>query len=378
MTRSVCMVTPSATGGHAQFTWELMNALAATVTDHRLTLLTSKGLENRFRSTHYKVEEVLPRHRHRREFSSVLTWALSRYVAYSRRERLIERWLTANRPDIVHFQEFAPWLGPKLFSNLRTTGMRIFAHVHNVRPHRYPPLIRRTKIDMCNRRAWRQCETLFVLGERTRAELSQFLGPDHPPICVAPHGVWTVDRPPPPSEDERIRRRRLLFFGTIRPNKGLHLLLDALLQIERVALTIAGEVIDASYWSGEVLPRVRKIREAGGDIEILDQYVNEADSIRLFDEASFLVLPYTSFCSQSGVLFLAAAHGIPVVATDVGSIGEAVRQHSLGWLVERPDAISIARTIKSAFAAQPVSISTAEMSWSSSATVLAKAYREGA
>jgi glycosyltransferase involved in cell wall biosynthesis len=58
-----------------------------------------------------------------------------------------------------------------------------------------------------------------------------------------------------------------------------------------------------------------------------------------------LVLPYTHVF-QSGVLFLGYSFGVPVVATDVGSLADDVVEGETGFLCRPGDAADLARAIK--------------------------------
>src|SRR5262249_35499355 len=160
------------------------------------------------------------------------------------------------------------------------------------------------------------CDALLVHSAGLRETLAEFLGPGHPPIHVTAHGVWRNHEPAPPAAPEAAAGRpRLLFFGTIRPNKGLHVLLRALESLPNCDLTVAGEADEAGYHE-----QVRKLaaRFPAGRIEMLDHYVAEGELPALFERSHLVVLPYTFFASQSGVLHQALAFGRPVVATDVG------------------------------------------------------------
>jgi glycosyltransferase involved in cell wall biosynthesis len=51
----------------------------------------------------------------------------------------------------------------------------------------------------------------------------------------------------------------------------------------------------------------------------------------LFARHSAIVLPYTSaFVAQSGVVFLALAHELPVVASDAGGLTELMQEFEIG------------------------------------------------
>jgi glycosyltransferase involved in cell wall biosynthesis len=65
--------------------------------------------------------------------------------------------------------------------------------------------------------------------------------------------------------------------------------------------------------------------------------------------ADVLVLPYKEIF-QSGVLFLAYAFGLPVVATDVGSFREEIIEGATGFLCDPRDPAEMARAIETYFA----------------------------
>lgn len=64
-----------------------------------------------------------------------------------------------------------------------------------------------------------------------------------------------------------------------------------------------------------------------------------------FKAADVLVLPYTTIF-QSGVLFLGYAFGLPVIASDVGSLAEEVIQGETGFVFKAGDSSDLARAIK--------------------------------
>src|SRR5205085_173798 len=68
--------------------------------------------------------------------------------------------------------------------------------------------------------------------------------------------------------------------------------------------------------------------------------------VELFRQASVVVLPYTSFASQSGVLHDAYAQGRPVIVTDVGALGETVREDGTGVVIPSGDAATLAQSIE--------------------------------
>ena len=143
--------------------------------------------------------------------------------------------------------------------------------------------------------------------------------------------------PPAASRDE-LRRRlgidgpTLVFAGRLTAQKDLPVLLAALLDVEDVALLVAGE--------GPELPGVeRLVRELGlGDrVRLLGPQPRER-VVELFAAADAAVLS-SRWENFPHTVVEALAAGAPVISTDVGGVAEAVRDGESGLLVppRRPD-----------------------------------------
>jgi glycosyltransferase involved in cell wall biosynthesis len=127
---------------------------------------------------------------------------------------------------------------------------------------------------------------------------------------------------------------RLLYFGVIRPYKGLEDLAMAidLLSEEEAAtlrLTVAGEVWQGYRTPIDMLQRSRH-REV---VDLVEGYVTDAELSDLLADCDGLVLPYRR-ASASGPLHVAMGRGLPVVTTAVGGLNEAVSTYAGAVLVE--------------------------------------------
>jgi glycosyltransferase involved in cell wall biosynthesis len=195
--------------------------------------------------------------------------------------------------------------------------------------------------------AWKRALSKWVLGtargfvvhDRHARDRLAAMFPGAP-IGVHPHPVATRLAPPHGTLPRRAALE-LLFFGFVRPYKGLDLLLDAMARLRDrdVMLTVAGE-----FWSGLEETRAR-ISELGlhGKVEVLPRFHGEQESAELFARADAVVLPYRN-ATGSAVIPLAYGYGKPVVATDVGGLSDVVQEGRTGWLV-RPEAGEIAGAI---------------------------------
>ena len=118
----------------------------------------------------------------------------------------------------------------------------------------------------------------------------------------------------------------LLFFGIVRPYKGLRDLLEALpavrAQLPQVLLVVAGE-----FWE-EKQSYLEQIQQLGieGSVLIDDRYIPNEEVALLFSAADLLVAPYREVTGSAAVQ-MARGFGLPVVTTQVGDMAEATQGH---------------------------------------------------
>jgi glycosyltransferase involved in cell wall biosynthesis len=131
-----------------------------------------------------------------------------------------------------------------------------------------------------------------------------------------------------------------LFFGLVRPYKGLDVLLEAMALLKRpLHLVIAGE-----FWQDESAYRKQIARlELETAVTIINKYVPDEEVAALMQTAVVVVLPYRS-ATQSAIVQVAFGHGKPVITTNVGGLAEAVQDGCTGLIVppENPQALAAA------------------------------------
>lgn len=160
---------------------------------------------------------------------------------------------------------------------------------------------------------------------------------------VLAHPIPLYDQFPPPLVCLPKRGRlELLFFGFIRPYKGLDVLIDALARLNdtQVYLTVVGEP-----WCPPEELRKRIEAMHAPNVELHLDYVDDQTAANFFGRADLVVLPYRS-ASGSAVAAMAFFYECPILATKTGAFPDVIDEGETGFLVE-PDSIeALASTIR--------------------------------
>ena len=133
----------------------------------------------------------------------------------------------------------------------------------------------------------------------------------------------------------------LLYFGIIRPFKGVEDLVRAYEgipddQADRFWLTLVGET-----WEGHTLPAELVAASPRRDrISFVNRYVQDDEVDGYFRGADVVVLPYHR-SSMSGPLNVAIHYGLPLVVTAVGGLVEAACEYGGAVFVEPRDPDSL-------------------------------------
>ncbi|GAA4376389.1 glycosyltransferase [Actinomadura verrucosospora] len=209
----------------------------------------------------------------------------------------------------------------------------VVALCHNVLPHERKPYD-----EPLMRRLLRKVDGVLVHTEE-QADLARGLTPR--PVRVAEMAAHLPAAGAAAPGDGKVRRR-LLFFGIVRPYKGLDVLLRALAEgPDDVALTVAGE-----FWGGldETRELIRSL-DLTSMVELRPGYVPAADVPGLFAAADALVLPYRTATASQNV-WMAHEHGLPVIATDVGGFAAQIRDGADGLICRPDDVASLASALR--------------------------------
>lgn len=251
--------------------------------------------------------------------------------------------------DIVVLVVVTPLQAPAYLGILGGLGHRrcnrVVAQCHNVLPHE------KSAIDAALVRAVLSRADGVVT--HSAAQGAHARGITRRPVTVVHMAPLVVAPAQTARRDSETVHRRLLFFGIVRPYKGLDLLLRALaIGPSGVGLRVAGE-----FWGGTGATE-SLIGELGlGDrVELRPGYVAGPAVPGLFADVDALVLPYRSATASLNA-FLAFEHGVPVIATRVGTITQDVRDGVDGILCRPDDVASLADALHRFYApGQPVGL----------------------
>jgi glycosyltransferase involved in cell wall biosynthesis len=272
--------------------------------------------------------------------------------------RLIKYALTAE-PAIFHIlwnNKFEVIDRTLMMLYYKIMGKKIVLTAHNVNARKRDltdtPLNRLTlKIQ------YHLADHVFVHTEKMRVELLEDFAVSDESISVIPFGINNSVPTTSLTRDEAREclglspsDKTILFFGRIAPYKGLDYLAIAFQQLAAAhpdyRLLIAGRPKDGAeeYWkaiqqtlSGDKGQVIQKI-----------EYIPDEETEIYFKAADVLILPYTQVF-QSGVLFLAYSFGLPVIASDVGSLSDDILEGRTGFVCRPQDATDVARVIQTYF-----------------------------
>ena len=223
----------------------------------------------------------------------------------------------------------------------RREGCRVLFVCHNVTAHE-PSCLSRALTGL----TLAQGDCYLVHSQKDMDDLQLML--DQPRVIQVEHPSYELQDQHQLSREQArhelgISGKTVLFFGFVRPYKGLGVLLDAMPTILAegpCTLVIAGEI-----WGD---PRVytEKIESLGiaNHVRLDGEYIPQREVATYFQACDLVVLPYLS-ATGSGVVKLAYSYNRPVVVSSVGSLPEAVLEGKTGYVVPAGNTAALANSI---------------------------------
>lgn len=253
-------------------------------------------------------------------------------------------WLSSAGFDRIVFAWWHPFFSPCLIAAL-PGKVPSCAICHNIFPHEHMPLGRALtkltlrKADLLVTHSMKDYHLALSIKER-KGVLKLF------------HPVY--DQYLRREVTESVARQRLgfgdsdrvvLFFGLIRPYKGIHDLVDAVSGMpDSTKLLIVGEPYEAS----EALRERLSQPDIANRSTWIDHFVEDDMISVYFQAADVVALPYRT-ATQSGVSQIALAFHKPLVVTSVGGLPEVVENGLTGFVSKPANPEDLRVKIMSAF-----------------------------
>ena len=179
---------------------------------------------------------------------------------------------------------------------------------------------------------------ISVFSENSLDDISRIHGVDMNLVAMNPFGLFEsfttlteVDLP------EELPDKYILFFGYIRPYKGLKVLHDAIdilgESLEDYKIVIAGKGDDPTI--GEIKNDDRYL--------LIHKFINSRELVTLIKRAYVVVCPYLTM-SQSGIPQTVFPFGTPIIASDLDGFREIIT-NSVGMLFPTGNAESLAKCL---------------------------------
>jgi len=277
-----------------------------------------------------------------RTFSGVFEMARS-FFGFRRFAR-IRRFAREFAPDVIYYPGGHAW--KPVLDLLLPSSARVILTVHDPDLHAGESTIAHRLHDRLNRI---RVDGYVLLNSAQRAAFIERNGLDADRVTVIPHGIFDgfEQHPGHPSAvpgfevAAQYAGRYFLFVGRFLPYKGLTTLLRAFVEtadVEQVPLVVAG--------SGELSAEERRLIESlrGRPVFVINRWLSANDMTALVAGARFVVLPYST-ATQSGVIPLASAYGVPAIASRAGGLVEQVVDGETGILFPVDDVEALGSSI---------------------------------
>lgn len=245
----------------------------------------------------------------------------------------IIRFIQKGKFDVVHTDcMFSMWnlIFYKLF------GKKLILTVHDPFPHTGEVTARKT---FNYKMAMRNVRGFVLLNNKQKDEFCSAYQIDPNRVLINRLGVYDNISALIKGSATSAPSHNVLFFGRISPYKGIEFLCRAMMKVKEqvpdATLTIAG--------SGKIYFDITPYLHLEW-VKIINRYIKMKELADLLRNCALTVCPYTD-ATQSGVIMTSYSLCKPVVASDVGGLGEMVEEGKTGLLVPPKDVDTLAYSI---------------------------------
>lgn len=250
---------------------------------------------------------------------------------------LLGRKIKNEKPDLVIFRFWMPFMGPSLGTLGRmirgNNHTKIVAITDNIIPHE-----KRAGDRLLTSYFLKSCDAFLTMSKSVLNDLQSFKIAK--PAIFNPHPMYENfgEQVDPVQAKKKlgldVEKNYVLFFGFIRKYKGLDTLLKAFsdqrLKEKNLQLIIAGEYYD----SPQVYEQLIDDLELRNHVILANHYIEDSD-VSLYFSAADLVAQTYKTATQSGVTQIAYYYNRPMLVTDVGGLSELVPHQKVGYVTSQ-------------------------------------------
>lgn len=342
------------------YDYHFCRALAALGVDVTMVGRPLRAYEQQLTGEPFDVAELFYRGTGKREVG----WQTSRIgrlrkgVEHALGLRALEVLATEQAADIVHFQWLVlPFLDRIALGRLRRrSGLVLTVHNAELTTHSTSAVIGRlgALLQTLGRRGAVLGFDRYIAHTTKTFEQLLAIGIEAERILLLPHPPLELEAPSPTSAAAADGRRDILFFGAIKPYKGVEVLVEAGIALAAIRrdfrITIAGR----PFQPMEALEARIAAAGAAEAFRFDLDYLPDARLAGYLSEAAIVVFPYREI-DGSGALSHAIRFNKPIVASRVGGFAEApIKDHvelvpaedpaalaaTLGELLDAPDRLA--------------------------------------
>jgi glycosyltransferase involved in cell wall biosynthesis len=283
----------------------------------------------------------------------------------------VGRKIQKDSPDLLIFKYwmpfFAPCFGPISKIARKNGKTKVLIICDNVIPHEKKPGDKAS-----TKYFFRFVDYFVLLSKKVQADLLK-LKPGAK-NKILPHPIYSNFGNPIDKTKARKflnlpeKEKLILFFGFIRDYKGLDVLLEAVAKLKgkNIKLIVAGEF----YSNEEKYKKIINEFQLKDHLHLFTDFIPTSEVKYYFSASDVVILPYRD-ATQSGIVQIAMNFNKPVIATNVGGLGEVISDNQTGFIVEKENPGALARAIEKFFAedkenefVKNIEIESEKYSWS--------------
>lgn len=236
-------------------------------------------------------------------------------------------------PDVIHVTH--PLWGPELLLYLFASKMTLTVH---------DPFLHSGEGDKTEHRARKLafllCKKLVLLNDKQKDEFISKYRINKNKIFVNSLGIYDCLR-------VSLKNKKILFqehnyilmFGRISPYKGIDVLCEAMQIVQKQCPNINCLIVGSGKMYFDFSPYCNN-----KNIKLINRYIPTEELVEMIKGSIFTVCPYKD-ATQSGVIYSSFALYKPVVASNVGALGDAVKNGVTGLLIQPNNPIDLANAI---------------------------------